>query len=84
MLPILQKMYDTLVHDDITGQSADNPVRANNIKLQKEICLICGITCFIYTDWKNKFAKEELINKTNKIIEPNKDYNAAVSTLKKK
>src|SRR5438045_1846292 len=74
VLPVLQKMYNTLVHDDITGQAADNPVRANNIKLQKEICLMSGITGYIYTDWKNRFAKENIINRTNKIKEPNKHY----------
>lgn len=81
VLPVLQKMYNALSLDNITGQPADNPVRANNIKFQQEICLVCGISGFIYTDWKNKFSKKNIVNKTNQVTEPNKHYSVAVSTL---
>src|SRR3954451_24551847 len=52
VLPILSKMYETLARDDITGMIGDNPVRSNNIKLQKEVALMCGITGKIYTECK--------------------------------
>ena len=69
------------MQDDVTGAGGNNPVRANNIKLQKEFALTCGITGHIYSLWKGKFCNTYMVNKTTGARIENKGNNENVASL---
>jgi hypothetical protein len=85
----LNKMMEKLTLDDMTqAQNTENPVRANNIKLFKEVCLCVGINSFQFTVWQKKFCEEtktiNVVNETGELIKksvPNKHFNPAVFEL---
>lgn len=57
VMPILQNMWKSLTTNYNGEEPEDkNPVRANDIKLQGEICLMYDVDPDTWTHWKNKFG----------------------------
>ncbi len=75
VLPILEAMWATLT-TDVDGQPpADkNVVRANDIKLLGEICLMHGVTKQRWNEWEDKFGPTLGDTKT-----PNPNFSEPVS-----
>ena len=78
---VLEKMYAILATDEKTKQLHENPVRANSIKLQKEVCIMAGVTYRRFIYWKEWFTHEKRRNPTTGESERNPYYSEPVSEL---
>jgi hypothetical protein len=78
----LKLIYSLLTEDeDNPGEYTENPVRANSIKFQKEVCLMAGISSKTYVEWKEKFTYPKRRDyQTNEMVE-NPTYSPLVSEL---
>lgn len=81
VLEKLNAMYKIIAEDDTTTEEAANPVRANSIKLQKEVCLMVGITSKTFAEWKEKFTYKTRRNYTTNEMEENETYSESISEL---
>lgn len=80
VLPILEKMWNKLTTDDDGNVPEDkNIVRANDIKLLGEICLMFDVTKQRWNEWEEKFTVQTLKDGTK-----NKNFSGPVSDLMKK
>jgi hypothetical protein len=55
VLPYVEKMWNALITAS-NGKKPKNPVEANEIRLQIEICLMCGVRKNWWDLWKVKFV----------------------------
>lgn len=55
VLPILTQIWERLIKPDDPHSFDGNVVRANDIKLLGEICLMFDVTKERWRDWQNKF-----------------------------
>jgi hypothetical protein len=82
---VIEKLNEIMARltedEDTPGHWPENPVRANTIKFQKEVCLMVGISAKTYTEWKEKFCKTERRDYTTNEMGPNETFSEAVSEL---
>ena len=79
VLEKLEKAYLILSNDEATMEEAENPIRANSIKLQKEVMLMCGIRRRVFSEWKEKFTYPRRRDYTTNEMIDNPTYSVAVS-----
>lgn len=80
--PILNKMLDVLSLDSATqAKNIENPVRANDIKLLKEVCLCVGITGQKFTEWSEKFTYRKRRDYQSGEMIDNPTYDESISEL---
>lgn len=79
VIPILESMWTTLTTDNNEPPPDGNIVRANDIKLLGEICLMNNVTKQRWNEWEDKFCLKTLTDGKK-----NPSYSESVSDLMKK
>jgi hypothetical protein len=84
-VPVLEEMIKKLSINEATQElDTENVVRANTIKLLKEVCLIVGVSSKTFCEWQEKFCRKTKQSKDEqgnmKEVE-NENYSEAISEL---
>lgn len=88
VIDLLESMYRFATHPEPGAPSTRqdqpffNPVRANSIKLFKELCLCVGINSVQFSEIQEKFCRKTIVDNqlvTEDKTRPNPNYSAVVS-----